>query len=64
MIHKVPVPLLQKDYEWPGWDNFRDLITRDMANLNKAAVSARTQAERVNLRHGLVMASYTIAIEL
>ena len=48
MIQKVSVPLLHKDYKWPGWDKFRDLITRDMANLNKAAISARTQAERVN----------------
>lgn len=37
MIEKVPMPLLEKDYEWPGWNVFRNQMNRDMAKLNKAA---------------------------
>ena len=29
------MPLLEEDYEWPGWDIFRDQINGDMAKLNK-----------------------------
>jgi len=42
IIEKVPMPLLEEDYEWPSWDVFRDLINGDMANLNKVGIGART----------------------
>lgn len=48
MMEKVPIPVLQEDYDWPRWDTFKDLINQDMTRLNKAAIGARSQLEKAN----------------